>query len=254
MRGLWRGALRGRAPTPAPPVTTNLRCRNPLRSRCTRLLPLLLLPLAACSAWLFSGEDRVDRSRPVALIETTGGVEYGATTEFGILTLGRSATEGPCRVHYFLGPTPLMEEGAIVPTGSVFWRANMDLRTQHLRALDHSPTAEEPLVAMWTVNGLEATRVEVHLANDPGVHGDVLADPGPPLPPGAAIFAQGDDELLFVGLVSGLATLEGKGLTRRYYTFQGVDRVREMLAIPEVHPTDSVRFRPDDITVRERAR
>jgi len=28
-----------------------------------------------------------------------------------------------------------------------------------------------------------------------------------------------------------------------------------MLAIPEVHPTDySVRFRPDDITVRERAR
>ena len=69
----------------------------------------------SCTHHLLSGVPLPDRSRPVAMIETRGGVEYGATTTEGILFLGRTATEGPCRVHYFLGgrATPMIEDGEI---------------------------------------------------------------------------------------------------------------------------------------------
>ncbi|MFO0275767.1 MAG: hypothetical protein ACK533_00665, partial [Planctomycetota bacterium] len=87
-----------------------------MRSLCVLVLAPLL---SGCATWFFSGEDRIDRSRPVALVETTGGVEYGATTEFGVLPLGRTATSGPCRVHYFLGPTRVIESGTLDAAGGM---------------------------------------------------------------------------------------------------------------------------------------
>ena len=221
-----------------------------MRAPSLSLCAALALPaLSGCSWWFFSGVPEVDRTRPVALIETTGGVELGATTEFGILTLGRTAKSGPCRVHYFLGPTPLIEDGTIASTGSTFSLAETDLRTQHLRVIDHGPTAADELLAMWTPDGVGTHEVPVKLAAEPGITGDVLADPGCALPPGAAIFARDEGELRFVGLVSGLATQSGGG-PPRYYVFAGVDRVRELLAVPSVWPVDyQVRYRPDDITV-----
>lgn len=216
-------------------------------------LAALLLP--SCSGWLFSGYDDFDRSRPVVLVETTGGVEYGATTEFGILTLGRTATDGPCRVHFFLGPTPLIEDGQVRTTGSTFCLAEMDLKSQQVRVFDRALTAEDELVAMWTEDGKETTTVDVALASAPGVTGDVLQDPGRELPAGAAIFVDDDGELRFAGLVAGKAVLQGAPGSGTYYVFAGLDRVREMLAVPEVHPTDyETRFRPDDITVRKPVR
>ena len=246
-------------------LTVNAARISPRASLATSLLPCVarsLLPcvamsllLPSCSGWLFSGYDDIDRSRPVALIETTGGVEYGATTEFGILTLGRTATEGPCRVHYFLGPTPIVEDGTVKTTGALFARADMDLKTQHLRVLDRAPTSTDVLVAMWTPDGVETQSVEVALATDPGVQGDVLMDPGTELPAGAAIFANQDGLLRFVGLVAGRATLEGSPSAGKYYVFAGVARVREMLAVPEVHPTDyETKFRPDSITITKPVR
>lgn len=214
---------------------------------------LLLLPLlCGCSAWFFSSEHYYDRSRPVALVETTGGVELGATTEFGILTLGRTATDGPCRVHYFLGPTPMVEDGAVVATQSVFARADIDLKTMAVRAFDHPPKAGDELIAMWTPDGTATERVAVQLAAEPGISGDVLQAPGRELPPGAAVFVNTrDDGLLFLGLIAGRLT-DGDDTARQYYVFAGVDRVRELLAIPELHPVDMVpKYRVDDITVME---
>src|SRR5262245_34707430 len=93
-----------------------------------------LLPcLSGCSEWFFSGESWIDRTRPVALVETTGGIELGATTELGVLTLGRSATDGPCRVRYFLGPTPMVETGTLAAASDTFTRAEIDLKTQLVR-------------------------------------------------------------------------------------------------------------------------
>lgn len=217
-----------------------------------RALPLLaLLPLLpGCGVWFFSGVQEVDRTRPVAVVETTGGVEFAATTQYGILTLGRTATEGPCRVHYFLGPTPMVEDGALAATGSTFCRAQIDLRTQNLRVLDRSPQTDDELMAMWTPTGDDVVRVPVTLAQLAGVEGDALTDPGRELPPGAAVFARTREGLRFCGLVSGRAVLTDASGRRAVYTFAGVDRVRELLAIPELQsPPQQVRYRPDDITV-----
>lgn len=208
--------------------------------------------LSSCSGWLFSSYGSIDRSRPVALIETTGGVEHAATTELGVLTLGRTAQDGPCRVRYFLGPTPMVEDGTLKPSGAAFCRADMDLKTQSVRICDRALTDDDEIVAMWTNDGIEVTTVDVSLAKAQGVRGDVLQDPGEALPAGAALFVRERGDLLFLGLVAGKASLQGAPGSGEYYVFAGVDRVREMLAVPEVHPTDyETKFRPDDITVRK---
>lgn len=210
---------------------------------CTTTLALL----TGCSEWFFSGEHWIDRTRPVVLVETTGGVELGATTELGVLLLGRTAQEGPCRVRYFLGPTPMVDDGTLVKASDTFLRADIDLRTQKVRVLDRAPTADDDLVAMWTPDGTTAQTVTVTLARDDGVEGDVLRDPGTALPAGAAVLRRSDmDGVEFVGLVAGKATTGGKN----YYVFAGVDRVREMLAVPERHPVDlQPKYRPDGISV-----
>jgi hypothetical protein len=156
------------------------------------IAPLAALPLASCSVWFFSGESWVDQSHPVALIETTGGIELGATTEFGVLTLGRTASSGPCRVHYFLGPTPMIEDGEL-HQAPPFTIAEIDLKTMHLRALDRTPRPDDDLLAMWTPDGTRVERVAVSLADDPGVHGDVLVHPGTELPIGATVFGSPAD-------------------------------------------------------------
>ncbi|HZN40655.1 MAG TPA: hypothetical protein VFD82_17760 [Planctomycetota bacterium] len=213
------------------------------------LLAALLLPvLPGCSVWFFSAEPKVDRTRPVALVETTGGIELGATTEFGVLTLGRSAASGPCRVHYFLGPTPLVEDGELKATGSLFTRAEIDLKTQALRALDRGPAPERELLVMWTPDGVSTRSYAVQLAREPGVEGDVLVDPGVELPAGATVMQRNTEhELQFAGLIAGKVTL-GSGAARSYYVFAGVDRMREMLAVPQQYPVDLVpKYRLDDI-------
>jgi hypothetical protein len=216
------------------------------------LCAVLLLPLLqGCSVWFFSGESWIDRTRPAVLVETTGGIEFGAATEFGVLTLGRTAKEGPCRVHYFLGPTPLVEAGTLAVATGTFTHAEIDLRTQAVRCLDRNPTAADELVAMWTPDGTTTVTVPVQLATDPGVAGDVLRAPPRELPAGACILRQGTDaSVQFVGLVAGKATVEGPRGSVDYYVYAGVDRIRELLAVPQQHPADlAPRYRPDDITV-----
>lgn len=219
--------------------------------RIRRLAPLLLPPLCGCTGWFLSGEHHFDRSRPVALVETTGGVELGATTEFGVLTLGRSATAGPCRVHYFLGPTPMVDDGELAPASATFTRADIDLKTMALRALDRAPEAGDALLAMWTPDGARVETVTVQLAREDGIAGDVLRHPGRDLPPGATVLVRTrNDGLLFAGLIAGKATLAGDGDMRSYYVFAGVDRIRELLAVPAEHTVDMVpKYRPDDISV-----
>lgn len=215
------------------------------------VVAMVTMVLSGCSVWFFSGEHWIDQSRPVALVETTGGVEFGATTEFGVLTLGRTAKAGPCRVHYFLGPTPIIEDGELDAAGGLFTRADIDLKTMSLRVLDQAPTRDDQLWAMWTPDGTSVRTVRVHLAGEPGVDGDALTDPGSVLPVGAAVLrADRDAGLQFAGLIAGLAEVQDGSGSRRYYVFAGVDRIREMLAVPEVHPRDSApKYRTDDISV-----
>lgn len=212
-----------------------------------------LAVLPGCSVWFFSGEEWIDRTRPAVLVETTGGIDYGAATEFGVLTLGRSAAAGPCRVHYLLGPTPIVENGELQATGSVFTRAEIDLKTQLVRVLDRAPSTDDDLLVMWLPDGATVRTVDVELANGDGVRGDVLADPGTPLPAGATVLCRGtgtDDVWLFAGLIAGRATRSEPTGDHTYYVFAGVDRLRELIARPTPHTVDMrPKYRTDDISV-----
>ncbi len=220
-----------------------------------RLLPaavLLLLP--ACTAHLFSGVRRPDFSRPVVTIETRAGHEQGVATSEGILFLGRTAQSGPCRVHYFLGDTPMVDDGEITRFGSVLCRADVDLAQQQAALLGREPTGADQLVIL--IHGMtEVVRVPVQLAAGDGIAGDLLVWPGRPVPPGAGIFAvePESERLLLVGLVAGAVELEAAGNTQRYLAFSGSDALRQGLAQPQPWPPRSeVRHRPDDISVRKR--
>jgi hypothetical protein len=88
--------------------------------------------------------------------------------------------------------------------------------------------------------------------SDGGIRGDVLADPGVPLPAGATVLCEKDDDdgWLFAGLIAGAAVDESSG--ERFYVYAGVDRLREMLAIPTPHPQDyEPKYRPDDVPVQK---
>ncbi len=215
-------------------------------------IPLMTLTalLPGCAYWFFSAANPMpDKSRPVARIETLGGVEYGATTEYGILFLGRTATEGPCRVHYFLGPTRVVEDGAVVPTGGYSARAEMDLKNPSIPILDREVQAGDTLVAMYMA-GLDVQTVSVSLAQDPAVEGDVLDWPGQPLPAGAAVLLDTPDGYRFIGLVSGEAVLQRDGDSKRFVLFAGSNQMRDMLLVPERYPTEErIVHRPDDIIV-----
>jgi hypothetical protein len=222
----------------------------PSRTPAPALLAVAMLSCGGCASWFFSGLPVPDRSRPVALVETTGGVEYGATTELGVLTLGRTAQTGPCRVHYFLGRAPMIEDGSVRSTGTTFFRAEIDLRTQHVRVHDKPLQPADDLVAIYTPDGVGTVEVAVHKAVGPGIEGDLLHDPGTPLPAGAGVFVRTDSGLRFCGLVTARATLQRDGGDASYYVLAGMDRVRELLALPVRHPPETeVRYRPDDIIV-----
>ena len=215
------------------------------------IISALLATLPSCAEWLFSGQRRVDRSRPVVLLETTGGVEYGAATELGVLSLGRTAKSGPCRVHYFLGPTPIIESGTLHAATQTFVHAEIDLKTQLARILDRGLRKDDDLWVMWTPTGEAVETVAVELARREGIDGDILRDPGVELPGGATLLCRGPrGEALFAGLIAGRATVESGPSKGRYYVVAGVDRMRELLAIPERFPRDlAPKYRADGISV-----
>ncbi|MGK0156771.1 MAG: hypothetical protein ACI9SE_003743, partial [Neolewinella sp.] len=71
------------------------------------------------------------------------------------------------------------------------------------------------------------------------------------LPAGATLLCRGPKgESMFAGLIAGRATVHDGAAAGRYYVVAGVDRVRELLAIPHKYPVDMIpKYRSDDITV-----
>lgn len=236
----------------------------PLETCATRVAPpparaarclatwLALLPLGACAGWFFSGVQYPDRSRPVVRIETSGGVEFGAATELGVLFLGRTAVEGPCRVHLFLGEQLLVEDGRIDPFGGVYFRASIDRKHQHAALWTEPLVPGEELVAL-VMNEGSAAQVSVRMTQDPAASGDVLDAPDLPLPAGTPIFKSARERLHFVGLVTGAVELEEQGLGRRgFVVFAGPDRLAEALAVPEnLAAPLRIKYRPDNLWVEE---
>ncbi len=222
---------------------------------------LTALGLPGCSAWLFSGVDLPDRSRPVVRIDTRGGIEHGVATEEGILFLGRTATSGPCRVHYFLGPDPAVTDGEVEAAGGVFCRARVDLAQQSVPLLERPLQPDDEIVGIyWTPEGTrEFGATPLSSPESLGgirAEGSLLVLDDPDVPAGAGLFVvpaeTPDDRLHFVGLIAGAAEIESEGRRQRVWIHTGLDRLAELVRRPERDPAPTrVRFRPDGIWVRE---
>lgn len=222
--------------------------RNPSVARLPRLLGLAsACLLMGCTQWLFSGTPYPSNERPVMRIETRGGTEMGVGTEAGILFLGRTASDGPCRIAYWLGPTPMVEDGVVERWAGVFYRANMDLKHQRARFLDRDLAPDEPLVAM-VYAGAQVEEFALQRVHEPTVQGDVVAWPGRDLPAGTGVFVREDDGLKFVGLIAGCIDIGSK----RYLVHTGTTAMREAMLTAKPHTTPrQVRHRPDDITIEK---
>jgi len=205
----------------------------------------LIVCLAGCTQWLFSGVHYPADDRPVVRIETRGGTELGVGTDAGILFLGRTAQAGPCRIHYWLGPTPLVEDGVVEPYGGVFFKATMDLHHQQVPFLDRELAADEPLLALLT-DGRSFEEVPLERARGPVVDGDVVAWPGRDLPAGTGVFVRDERGLHVVGMIAGRLELGDE----RYLVHTGISAWREaLLTAKPRRPERHVVHRPDDITV-----
>lgn len=211
----------------------------------SRALLLLALVLPGCSQWLLSGVPRPSNARPVMRIETRGGSELGVGTDAGILFLGRTAQKGPCRIHYWLGPTPLVDDGEVERWGGVFFRANMDLKHPYAPFLDRDLGDDEPLVALMT-DGRSFEEIGLQRARGPGVAGDLVVWPGRDLEAGTGVFVYGERGLALVGMIAGSVQLGDQ----RYLVHTGTTALREALlaAKPSREPRRVV-HRPDDITI-----
>lgn len=237
--------------------------------RAAAALTLLSIASTGCSLDLFSDPPNPSHTRPVVRIETQGGVEYGVGTEFGVLFLGRTATDGPCRVHHFYGPDLVVDDGAIEKMGGVYYRAG--IRSTHQRVEFHTEdlTAQDRLYAIMLDDAGELIERRVNLADDERISGDVLSRTTFDMPAGTGIFVRGidqfgDETLRLAGLVAGriefapdpgnLASLDelDRPSPDRFWVFTGPERLREALGLPESpNPRSRVIYRGDDIWVRE---
>lgn len=221
----------------------------PSRRRLLCALPLLA---TSCTGWFFTGIQYPDRSRPVVLIETKAGAECGVATSEGILFLGRTAKEGVCRVHLFLGGQPIVEDGRIDGFGGVYSRAVIDRKHEAAPVWTRKLERGEGLIAQrW--RGGDVENIDVRVSTDVAVDGDVLDAPDVELPLGTGVFKEADGRLHFVGLVAATADLEDASLgSRRFVLFTGPDRLAEALAVPERTSTPpQIKYRPDSTWIVE---
>ena len=212
----------------------------------------LLSVASSCAGWFFSGVQYPDRSRPTVLIETSAGVELGVATSAGILFLGRTASEGPCRVHQYLGDQLTIEDGRIDRFGGVYYRATIDRKHQSCPLWTSPLEPGEVLVAQRIGKG-GFDEFGVRVTRDPSVEGDALDEPGVALPVGSGIFKESAGRLHFVGLVTAAAELESPdGGRRGFVLFTGLDRLAEALAVPENGTAPlRVKYRSDNTWVGE---
>ncbi len=214
--------------------------------------------LGSCSTHLFTGMlegvPSIDRSRPVALIEVRDQpAKLGATTNEGIVFLNASNAKGPCRVHYFLAGDLIVDDGEIIPFGGAYAIADIILKTQAVPVLTRELTAEDELVAL-VLEDRDVEYLDVTLSKHSAVSGYAIDWPDRDLPEGTGIFTYRSGaqagELTFVGLASGMATLNQNGTTTKFITFTGPARMREALATPRpLYKKREVIHRPDGISI-----
>lgn len=183
-------------------------------------------PLLVLGLLLASCAGTRTQADPTLLIRTGGGIELGASTDYGVLFLGRTARAGDLEIVAWFADGPSVEASAVEPIGEGLYTAETEIRLPALRLGFREPQVGEELLL---VGRTEAGRweQEVSIVHDPRVEGLLLALPSG-MPDRAdqvganLIRLEGRRRIPhLVGLVSGKLTLEGEQGRREYLTVVG---------------------------------
>jgi hypothetical protein len=183
---------------------------------------------------------------PVVVIRTPGGTELGVTTDEGVFFLGRTAQEGPAKVLYWLGDSPLVESGEVRRRGGSIYEVLLDVD------LPAVPISFEPLrpgesLVLIGVDDDWAWQYGVVVPEDPMASGTIVRWPSglriEPSQVGAGVFRDTGEGLTLVGLVKATAEIEGGG---RFLLLAGLPELRVALLEPRsAVPVREVLYRAD---------
>jgi hypothetical protein len=150
-------------------------------------------------------------------------------------------------VHYWLGSTPLIEDGEVLPWGGVFFLADFDLKHQSAPFLERELADDEELVAMvWEGGGVDT--IGLTRARGGRVEGNAVHWPGRDLPAGTPVLVDDERGYRLVGLIAGRIEIGGE----RYLVHTGIGEIRQALLTPRpIRQPTRVKHRPDDITVEK---
>ena len=225
--------------------------RSQVQPRSHRLsLTSILLGLTAlttsCRNYLVEPSDM-----PTVVITTTEGVEQGVLTTEGVLFLGRTSQQGPAKVSYYLGPSPLVEAGDIKPMGGPLMEVELEVNVPWV-PISHEELRLGELLKMFVVEQGRPRSFTVMAATNKAFEGTLVTWPEEfsPTPEkvGCGVFRETAKGLTLVGLVKATATLERDGTTQRYLVLAGLPEIR--LALLEPTPAvekEKIYYRADGL-------
>ncbi len=190
---------------------------------------------------------------PEVLIRTPGGFEQGVSTTEGVLFLARTADRGPAKVHYEIEGAPVVEAGTIRTSRGPIRRVDLEVPIPSAPiSFDPIRPGESLLLMIRKESGVLSYGVRVPVEGP--LLGDVVHKPsGLELGPeqvGAGVFRSGREGPVLVGLVKGVAEVEGGGA---YLLLAALPEFRATLLTPRrsVERIET-RYRADGTRIRVR--
>ena len=175
-------------------------------------------------------------SDPTVVVETSAGTELGASTDYGVVFLGRTAQSGRVHITAWFGDGPQTESSVIEPVGSGVYTAETEIRLPEVRMSFRELRPGSNVLVIGRRRG-ELWQRTVSVKKDPRVDGILLPAMGPiennPDQVGAGVFVVPDDDehkKELVGLVSGTLVLTDATGTKRYTTVVGVRDLWRLVA------------------------
>jgi len=208
--------------------------------RLALLLAPLLVPLLGSCAGVRTLAD------PTLVIQTRGGVELGAATDYGVVFLGSTAPAGEVEITAWYGDGPSIERSVIEPIDAGLYTAETEIRLPSVPLSFRDPRPGEKVLVRGRFPG-GPWEEEVTVRAEQSVEGLLIDVPriirGHPDQIGAGVYVLPGGEraqMRLVGLVSGRLRLIRPQGEREYLTVVGPRHLWRLVT----HRRDLLRRRP----------